>query len=119
MRRGEGDWEILFTPSAEAAAETLACAVAGSDDGTAEHWPTLHARLDNRGLMPPEPMVRILPTLETLPPGAALEAWNDREPLHLYRELEACGADIRMKREADGVRLLIRRNIPHDTPQGA
>ena len=54
-------------------------------------------------------MVRILSALEALAPGEVLEAWNDREPLLLYPELEARGAAIQVSREAAGVRLLIRR----------
>lgn len=47
--------------------------------------------LDNRGLQPPEPMLRILAALETLPPGATLVALNDRQPLLLYPQLEELG----------------------------
>ncbi|MDE2006737.1 MAG: DUF2249 domain-containing protein, partial [Rhodospirillales bacterium] len=78
-------------------------------DGGAPDWPAPARTLDNRGLMPPEPMVRILTALEALPTGAVIEAWNDREPLLLYPELEKRGAAIKVSREAGGVRLLIRR----------
>jgi tRNA 2-thiouridine synthesizing protein A len=47
--------------------------------------------LDNRGLEPPQPMMRILEALETLPDGATLLAINEREPLFLYPELAARG----------------------------
>ena len=47
--------------------------------------------LDNRGLQPPEPMVRILETLSALPDGDELHASMDREPLLLYPELERRG----------------------------
>lgn len=50
---------------------------------------TLH--IDNRGLQPPEPMVRILAGLTELPEGDELEALMDREPLMLYPELERRG----------------------------
>lgn len=47
--------------------------------------------LDARGLEPPQPMVRILEALASLPPGSHLEARTDRRPLHLYPLLEQRG----------------------------
>jgi len=47
--------------------------------------------IDNRGLQPPEPMLRILAALEELAPGAVLVALNDRQPLLLYPQLEEMG----------------------------
>ena len=112
IHHGEADWELLFTadeataPSAPRPA-TRPEPADPAGDGAA--WPVPAESLDNRGLPPPEPMMRILSTLEHLAPGAVLEAWTDREPLHLYPELEARGAAIRVRRETGGVRLLIRR----------
>ncbi len=40
--------------------------------------------VDNRGLGPPQPMVRILDALKTLPAGGEVIARNDREPIFLY-----------------------------------
>lgn len=42
--------------------------------------------LDVRGLEPPEPLIRILNALESLPAGATLRARTDREPCHLFGE---------------------------------
>jgi uncharacterized protein (DUF2249 family) len=47
--------------------------------------------LDNRGLPPPEPMVRILGELAALGPEDDLEVLMDREPMLLYPELERRG----------------------------
>lgn len=47
--------------------------------------------VDNRGLGPPEPMVRILDALATLPPEGEVVARNDREPLFLYPVLQERG----------------------------
>jgi len=47
--------------------------------------------IDNRGLVPPEPMVRILSALGTLSGGDELVALMDREPVLLYGELERRG----------------------------
>ena len=47
--------------------------------------------LDVRGLEPPEPLVRVLSTLETLPAGASLLLKIDCRPLPLYRILDRDG----------------------------
>ncbi|MCC6959894.1 MAG: DUF2249 domain-containing protein [Dehalococcoidia bacterium] len=47
--------------------------------------------IDNRGLEPPEPMVRIFAALESLPAGDKLQALMDREPFLIYAELERRG----------------------------
>ena len=47
--------------------------------------------LDNRGLTPPEPMVRILGALAALPEDGQLRALMDREPFPLYAELTRRG----------------------------
>ena len=48
--------------------------------------------LDLRGLEPPEPMLRILNTLEAAPAGTTFRARTARQPLHLFPELAARGA---------------------------
>lgn len=105
VRHGEGDWEVLFSPDAQQGSSRGPTAKSAST----ETWPDPSARLDNRGLQPPEPLVRILDTLEHLAPGQVLEALNDRDPVFLYPELQARGASIRTEKTDDGVRLLIRR----------
>lgn len=47
--------------------------------------------LDNRGLEPPQPMVRILSALATLPRDDSLRVLMDREPILIYPELERRG----------------------------
>lgn len=49
-------------------------------------WPA--TLLDVGGLEAPEPMVRILEALETLPERGSLRVLIDREPHPLYRVLE-------------------------------
>jgi uncharacterized protein (DUF2249 family) len=58
--------------------------------------------LDNRGLEPPQPMMRILETLETLQDDATLLAINEREPLFLYPELAARGYRYQTTPHPDG-----------------
>lgn len=48
-------------------------------------------QLDNRGLEPPEPMVKILGALRSLPEQDELVALMDRDPVFLYPELERRG----------------------------
>lgn len=68
--------------------------------------------IDNRGLQPPEPMVRILSGLEELNDGDELVALMDREPIMLYPQLERRGWAWDFSGSeggADGFRLTIRR----------
>ena len=103
VRQGEGDWEVLFFPREQPVAAVPA------PPAVSEDWPRPSRCLDNRGLQPPEPMMRILDALEHLAPGEVLEALNERDPVFLYPELQARGAVSRTEKVDEGVRLLIRR----------
>lgn len=48
-------------------------------------------KLDNRGLEPPQPMMRTLAALDELPVGEELIINNDRRPMFLYEELDERG----------------------------
>ena len=104
---GQDDWEILFTRAGRGVG-AAASASAAPSAVTDQAWNAPTAQLDNRGLMPPEPMVRILEKLEQMRPGQVLEAFNDREPLFLYPELQARGHAIRTEQQSGHYRLLIR-----------
>lgn len=65
--------------------------------------------IDNRGLSPPEPMVRILGALAKLADGDELVALMDREPLLLYPELERRGFEWTFDESSAGARLTVRR----------
>lgn len=100
------DWEVLFEPGAKPAP-----AVASPRATDAGSWPAPVLRLDNRGLQPPEPMVRILETLEAMQAGDVLEAINERDPKFLYPELAKRGHAIRAEpRDGGGVRVVIRHS---------
>lgn len=58
--------------------------------------------LDARGLEPPEPLIRILTALESLPAGVRLQARTDREPCHLFGEAEQRGFRHHSTPQADG-----------------
>ncbi|HHY65818.1 DUF2249 domain-containing protein [Kyrpidia sp.] len=71
-------------------------------------------RLDNRGLEPPEPMMRTLNFLEQHPECRAgelgLEIWNERVPAFLLPELEERGYRYDIEQEESGtVRVKIYR----------
>jgi TusA-related sulfurtransferase len=101
----KGDWEVIFTPAdRRAKPRTPSAQPADEPPGP----PTI--RLDNRGLLPPEPMIRVLEALEALPPDGVLEVWNDREPAFLYPELAARGWHQKTERTGEGVRILIWRS---------
>ncbi len=95
---GGGDWEVVFT--SRSAAEPV-------EDAGAAPAPTL----DTRGLEPPEPLERVLATLEGMAAGARLEVYTEREPVFLYRALAERGHSIESKALGqDGFRHLIRHS---------
>lgn len=115
---GVDDWEVVFSPNAsrgerhageasgEAVVERATNTVTPAD---ATLWPVPLKTLDNRGLLPPEPMTRLLEALESLLDGDVQEVFNDREPIFLYPELEVRGYEVITEKRMEGVRLLIRR----------
>ncbi len=58
--------------------------------------------VDARGLEPPEPLILILNTLESLPAGFSLRAVTDRKPCHLYGEAEHRGFRLESTEQPDG-----------------
>ncbi len=68
--------------------------------------------LDNRGLSPPEPMVRILSALGDLTGDDELHAKMDREPLLLYAELERRGFAWEFHAEHEPAVLRVWRKQP-------
>lgn len=66
--------------------------------------------LDNRGLEPPEPLVRVLTALGELAVGEELEVLGDRPPIFLYPLLEERGFIYATAPNPDGgVIIRIRR----------
>lgn len=109
---GEEGWEVIFTPPG---GKGQASDVADSDSGAiadSTGWPDPAQTLDNRGLLPPEPLVRTLEAVEAMPAGYVLEIWTDRDPLHLYPELARRGHQARPAVKGEqGYRVLIRRGM--------
>ena len=63
--------------------------------------------IDNRGLPPPEPMVRILGALANAQQDDQIVALMDREPFPLYSELERRGWDHANEEDGETYRLTI------------
>lgn len=103
----DGTWEVVFTPLADAEIEPGLSP--GSSSGAAL-WPDPSQSLELVGMMPPEPMVRILETLETMPAGEVLFAVLDREPMFLFPELAMRGHEWagNFSAEGDSYRLMVR-----------
>jgi uncharacterized protein (DUF2249 family) len=97
-RLQSGDWEVLFTRRSEIAFVPPAhppCSVAKTE-------PTQIIDVDARGLEPPQPMIKILEALATLPVGAELRARTERKPMHLYAQLEERGFAGETEGQNDG-----------------
>ncbi|WP_240343790.1 DUF2249 domain-containing protein [Paenibacillus sp. SYP-B3998] len=64
--------------------------------------------LDNRGLEPPQPMIRTLQALESSIIGDQVKIHNDRLPMFLIEELQRLGYPYQVEHQADGsVKVII------------
>jgi hypothetical protein len=93
--------------------ERVAGAPAGERTSTGVDWnaPALgEVTIDVSGLVPPEPMVKILRALETLPADARLLVHHVRRPIHLYDRLDEMGYAHETRELAPGrVDVLIQK----------
>lgn len=62
--------------------------------------------LDNRGLVPPEPMQRTLARLEEIPIGTVLVIHNDRVPVFLLGQLDDDGYPYETQAQSDDSALV-------------
>ena len=79
----DGTWRIEFNKTSDPAST--------GPDRFSKTTPPPGGRetlLDNRGLEPPEPMVRTLEAVDRLAADGKINMLSDRKPLHLFRELE-------------------------------
>lgn len=58
--------------------------------------------LDNRGLEPPQPMMRTLSALGEMNEGETLTIINDRRPMFLYEQLDELGYKYETSPNEDG-----------------
>lgn len=63
-------------------------------------------RLDNRGLKPPQPMIRTLQQLELMKSGETLIIHNERRPMFLYPELDELGYSYETEAHPEGGYLI-------------
>lgn len=97
VRLPSGDWQVRFhrggrrqrltPPPGGEQGEPAPSGAQAPDETASTPW----VRLDNRGLEPPEPMMRTLSALNALPAGQVLEIHNDRRPMFLYPHLTERG----------------------------
>lgn len=109
---GNGDWEVRFTKDSKATPSKSAATPAAKEHsgcGCSSGPSGDVVELDARGLEPPQPMVRILDELATLPEGATLHALTDRQPMHLFEQLEARGFQAESKENDEGGYLTVIR----------
>ncbi len=91
---GRFDWTYL-----EEGPETWHVRIGRRHGGDAAPEPL---RLDNRGLEPPEPLVRVLEALPQLQEQQQLVALMDREPVLLFPQLATRGFAFELNAQADG-----------------
>ncbi|MBU1395315.1 MAG: DUF2249 domain-containing protein [Gammaproteobacteria bacterium] len=71
--------------------------------------PTQEILVDARGLEPPEPMEKVLQTLDLLRPGQSIRLLLHREPFPLYPLLAERGYRHATRMEADGSYVILIR----------
>lgn len=92
-RHSDDHWEVTFHRE-EAQAEKAIGAPKAADPSEAVDWsaaPSAEVTIDVSELVPPEPMIKILETLETLPVDGRLLVHHVRRPIHLYDRLDELG----------------------------
>ncbi len=106
-RLAADDWRVWFHHETGAVSASAAAPVAASpDDGDV-------IVLDVRGLEPPEPMVRTLEALATMPRGKTLVQINVRVPQFLLPKLAERGFTYEVREQGpDLVRMFIRHREP-------
>lgn len=106
-----GDWEVLFTRNGKSPEkiETLPQEQGSLENALAKEMQFVG--VDARGLEPPQPMIKILEALESLPEGSGIRAHTDRRPMHLFAQLKARGFTGQSEEQNDGSFIThIRRN---------
>lgn len=95
---GEDDWEIyFFRANLEPQAQPPA-----TDRQPSTRDSGFQTFLDNRGLEPPEPIIRTFEAAERLREGEVLVIHNDRRPMFLYAKLEERGFAHETEDQPDG-----------------
>jgi uncharacterized protein (DUF2249 family) len=122
---GEEDWRVWFYPASLASGAAAATAEAPAHAAAAARNDAHGAHdaedagddviiLDVRDLEPPEPMMRTLAALESLPPSKILLQINARVPMFLLPVLEERGFTYEIREQEPG---LVRVFIQHRKEQ--
>ncbi len=82
-------WRVVFLRVREAGADKAS--EPAPMDGDWESMASAEVTIDVSELVPPEPMMKILATLEDLPDGSTLLVHHVRRPMHLYPQLDDLG----------------------------
>ena len=107
-RVGKRHWKATFWHNnAETPTEKSEESVKQADSPQVS--PRVHT-LDNRGLEPPQPMIRTLSKLQKIGDGETLIIHNDRRPMFLFPELDELGYSYETEEAAEGgYRITIRK----------
>lgn len=73
-----------------------------AEDQSTQKVETKVIELDNRGLEPPQPMIRTLAALEKSKPGDEVIIHNDRVPVFLIEELKSLSYPFTVEDQEDG-----------------
>jgi uncharacterized protein (DUF2249 family) len=110
-RLAADDWEIFFAQVGPAPARMSA------ED--TNDMPARTIMLDNRGLEPPQPMLRVLAALDASGPRDTIVALTDRVPLLLFDELNERGLAYTAEQQADGAHRITIAKGAAQLPQEA
>ena len=103
LERGPDEFHVKITKTAAVAAIAPAPGQTCGSHGRDEAKPAGDVQsIDVRGLEAPEPLIRILNALESLPAGITLRAITDRRPCHLFDEAEQRGFRHDSNEQPDG-----------------
>ena len=100
-RIANGDWEVWFERGAGAPASLPREAAVAAPSAAPVQNPGV-VEVDARGLETPQPLVKILEAVATLPPTGRLRARTDRRPMHLYAQLAERGLVGETEEQSDG-----------------
>ncbi|WP_069201781.1 DUF2249 domain-containing protein [Bacillus niameyensis] len=83
------------------AEDTLTAVLQSKEKASSKREPKT-ITLDNRGLEPPQPMMRTLAALDRSLPGDSVHIHNDRVPIFLIEELNHLGCPFEVEEQGDG-----------------
>lgn len=99
---GPDHWVVTFVHKKKAASSMEGTSSSHRQPAPSDRESSRVWELDNRGLEPPQPMVRTLSTLERMKDNDTLIIHNDRVPVFLLEELDGIGYDYRVEEAEDG-----------------